>query len=264
MLILLSGDNEFERSRYANALADEFIKKHGNLGVQKFSFPDNTVMEVADYVRNFSFFNPIKLCIFHDFDSGVIVKSDFKNFLDLLDSVKKDESNVILISTTKFPIEFKSLLSEASISKEFSIPENKSLIEFIQKEAKRKNLIISDSDASSIIDAFGNDLNGMVNEIERLSLSREKIKKDEYSGYELFPVVSKLRYSRSLAEKMFYLEIIFSYLDADAGHAFNLLGAAAPKSVNAEDWYSSFADYDVAVKSGDLNYEEALLDFALK
>lgn len=264
MLILLSGDNEFERSRYANALIDEFVKKHGNLGVQKFSFSDNTIMEVADYVRNFSFFNPIKLCVFHDFDSSAVAKSDFKNFLDLLDSVKKDESNVVLISASKFPVELKNLLSEASINKEFSVPENKSLIEFVQKEAKRKNLIISDSDASSIIDAFGNDLNGMVNEVDRLSLSREKIKKDDYSGYELFPVVSKLRYSRNRAEKMFYLEVILSYLDADAGYAFNLLSAAAPKSVKPEDWYSSFADYDVAVKSGNLNYEEALLDFALK
>ncbi len=264
MLILLSGDNEFERSRYANALVDEFVKKHGNLGVQKFSFPENSLPEVVDFVRNFSFFSPIKLCSFQGFDSATLGKSDLKDFLTLLELVKKDERNVILISATKLPAEFNALLSEASITKEFSVPESRSLVDFIQKEARRRGLSLTDSDASSMIESFGNDLTGMVNEIDRLSFSHEKIQKDDYSGYELFSAISKLRYSKTRAEKMFYLEIIFSYLDADAGHAFNLLSATAPKSERAEDWYARFADYDVAVKSGNLNYEEVLLDFALK
>ncbi len=264
MLILLSGENGFERSRYANALLEEFIKKHGNLGIQKFSLPENNLSEIIDFVRNNSFFSPTKLCFLSDFNFSALLKQDTEDFLKLLNSVMTDEKNIILISSPVFLKEFISLFKEASIYKDFSIPQNQFLIEFIQKEAKKRRISLSKEDSFNLIDGFGSDIPGLVNEIERISLSGEKIKKDEFSGYELFPAVSKLRYARNRAEKMYYLEIVLNYLNADAGHAFNLLSAAAPKSVKAEDWYRLFADYDVLVKSGDLNYEEALLDFVLQ
>ena len=264
MLIFLSGENSYERSRYASALLEEYLKKHGSFGVRNFDFSKDTLPEFTEFIRDRSIFNPVKLAFINNFSFSLLNKSEEDTFLKTLESIKDNEEIVSLISSDSLPDDFEELAAASPINKRFSNPEGDDLRAFLKKEGKKRGLSLSDADCENIVASLGDDLWSLVNEVERLSLSGEKTGKDNYSGMDLFALVNNFRFGKTKAQKLLALEIIFSKLGADGAHTFNLLTSFAPKTMKPEEWFSLLSDYDVSVKSGEFGYEEALLDLALR
>lgn len=264
MIILLSGENSYERSRYANALLEEFLKKHGPLGVRKFDFSDNSVPEFVDFIRSRSMFNPVKLAFLGNPSFSFPQKAEEDLFQKTLESATESEEVVVLISADKIPDNLELLTAHASINKSFPSYDEAEICGFLKKEGKRRGLSLSDSDCDNIISGHGRDLRLLVNEVERLALSGEGSNKDDYAGMDLFTLINNLRFGRNKAQKLLALEIILSKLSVEGGHAFNLMTSFAPRTMRPEEWFSMLSDYDVMVKSGEISYEEALLDLALR
>lgn len=263
MLIFLSGENSYERSRYASALLEEFLKKHGSLGVRKFDFYEDTVPDFIEFIRSRSMFNPIKLAFLGNISISFPQKSEEESFQKAVESVKEDEETVVLISTEKIPELFEPLAAGSSINKKFPLYDEAELRGFLKKEGKRRGLLLSDADCDNLTYGYGRDLQSLINEIDRLSLSGESLDKDNYAGTDLFALVNNIRFGRNKAQKLLALELILSKLGVDSSHAFNLMTSFAPKTMSPEDWFKLLSDYDILVKSGKIGYEEALLDLAL-
>lgn len=265
MLIFLSGENSYERSRYASALLEEYLKKHGHLGVRNFDFFEDSLPEFIEFTRSRSIFNPVKLAFLNNLSFQSLKNNQEDGiFAKTLEAVKDNEEIVVLISSDNIPDSLSKLAAESPINKSFQNPEGGDLHSFLKKEGKKRGLSLSDADCANIVAGFGSDLRTLINELERLSLSGERTNKDNYSGMDLFSLVNNFRFGKNKAQKLLALEIIFSKIGADGAYVFNLLTSFAPKTMRQEEWFSLLSDYDVSVKSGVLGYEEALLDLALK
>jgi hypothetical protein len=102
----------------------------------------------------------------------------------------------------------------------------------------------------------------LVTEIQKLSFLGKpviEIKDLEDLGLEQIPDFWSLILgfkSRNLNQRLWALERIFGQ-NEPAGKIFNLLAYQLPEKIN------NFAEYDLMVKSGKLEYEEALVDLVV-
>ena len=75
----------------------------------------------------------------------------------------------------------------------------------------------------------------------------------------IFSTINQMRNSKNIASRLSLLEELLSRSE-DPAMIFNIM-AVSPFADKA--WKEKIADYDVAVKSGKLEYDEALLDMIL-
>ncbi|MDD5547877.1 MAG: hypothetical protein PHN74_03245, partial [Candidatus Pacebacteria bacterium] len=108
---------------------------------------------------------------------------------------------------------------------------------------------------------------GLITELDKLSLLGEKkitkeiVKKyfDDLPTLDVFDALNGIREARGVGARLAILEELFSR-SQDPGMIFNMMAASPYSTVKQK---IEFADYDVAVKSGKMDYEEVLLSVCL-
>jgi DNA polymerase III delta subunit len=109
---------------------------------------------------------------------------------------------------------------------------------------------------------------GLVTELEKLSLlDGKKITAEIVSGHvnavsgmNLYSALDSIRSGSDISERLRIFDELLDRND-DPAMLFNMI-AVAP--YEGKRWKELVADYDVSVKAGKMEYEEALLDIALK
>ncbi|MBI4994012.1 hypothetical protein HZC33_03645 [Candidatus Wolfebacteria bacterium] len=270
MLIFLYGPDSYRKRQKIKELVGDYQKKHPFLAVESFDLEEES--EVFSKLNNFfsslTLFENIKLAVAENILNAVKDnKRESKKIIKLFKDNLENKNFVSIICEDKNPIkEFSFLLEKPVLSQEFENLTGSQLEQFIKKEAKSRNLEIDDKMIVSMVKIFKGNIWGLINELDKLFLFGKKISVkdfDEIIDYkeqnaDFFRQVSNFAFSRSLPQKIVNLEVLLE--TEDPAKIFNFL---ASFSSNSLDLTRKFADYDVSIKSGKMDYEEALVEMAL-
>ena len=194
---------------------------------------------------------------------------DTKEWIKTLKSYSDSKDTFILISEEKYPKKaFLFFTQKPIISQEFEKLEGAKLDVFLKKELKKHNLSFS-PDAWKFFMRF-------VSESDAAWLGIKTIEKAELAGFKqpislgdielliswfsrdkVYALTRQLASPLDWKKKLGILERAF-FQKEDPAYIFNSLVYSARGKRLIE-----LADYDISIKSGGLEYEEALLDFVL-
>lgn len=258
MVIFLYGEDSYRRLQKQKEILEAYHKKYGNLSYDKFDLiEDNDTYRFKEFVTNRSMFDKVKLAVI----DNVFKTSDKKIIKVILKESLESKDVLLLINSDKKPAaEFKFLMEDPIQSQEFPLLEGLKLNSFINKESLNRGFKLSTETLNSLKDFFKNDTWGIITELDKIALAKDKeFKNEDYSDRNYFELIGVLRNKKNIPQSLIALEIMLSEHHDDAARIFNSLSYYLRDRESAE----LFANYDVGVKSGKFDYEEALLDFVI-
>src|SRR3989338_4610882 len=259
MIVFIYGPNSYLRWRKLREILSVYGEKMSGQSPKEFDFSEGAektlTEELVSYLRSPSIFAEKKfVLVINPFEEG-----DKKTLKKAFQEVVGDKSQiVVIVSEEDVPKSFDFLLEKPTVFQSFpEIKKGKELDAFIQKEALTRGVKLNKDDIYHLSEGFGTDLWGIATELDSLELSGGKI--EEFVSHDFFKTLSGLKYSNSQKDKLVALEVLLTSRGDEAAKVFNILSAGLndPKKLNA------LADYDLMIKTGKLDYEEALLDFAI-
>lgn len=268
MIIFLYGPDAYRRQEKLKEIVGDYKKKHSSFSIGHFDLDEaDDFNRLIDFSKANSLFDAFKFGIIRNGDG--LGKAEQKEFIKFLKEQVEKKESVLAVLFDKKPVkDLGFLLKKPVIFQEFEDLTADQLGLFIQKEAQRLSLKLDASCVSLLMQAFHGDSWGLVTELEKLSLLDEKkISSDTiaehintFSEMNLFSALNSMRSSGDVSER---LRIFDELLDRneDPAMLFNMI-AVAP--YEGKRWKEMVADYDASVKAGKLEYEEVLLDIALK
>jgi len=267
MLIFLYGPDDYRRQKRKRFYITEFQKKYSKLSVERFDMAAQsreeyvgTCARLEEFIRGQSLFAAHKMAV---------VENAFLNFEPEFNAIlrraaKYDSDIVILLSEQELPkgTEWNFLLNLPVIHERFERLSGAKFEAFISKEAKELNVELAPRAISFLADAYEGDTWSLVTELQKLSSLRKQridVQDLEDAGVEVAPEFFELLYglqSGSVRSRLAALQKLFAAGEPPA-KIFHVLAYQVPKNLPL------FAEYDFKVKSGKLDYEEALLDLAI-
>ncbi|MDO8467013.1 MAG: hypothetical protein Q7S83_02620 [bacterium] len=249
MLIYLYGPDAYRRQQKLKEITEKFTDKHGNSGLERFDLSmKGEVERLKDFSTTQSLFDSSKFGIVYEADEAE--PKEVNNLLKIADGSKT--ISLAVVADKALPKTFKILSGAEVISQEFDNLESAQVSAFAKAEAQRRDFKLSDSLLQGLIWKYAKDTWGLVNEIERLALggNPETVLREQ----DFFSAISQLEYGKTASVKLPILERLMH--SEDLPKIFNILAAMARNK-------NKMADYDLAIKSGKLEYEEVLTDLAL-
>ena len=267
MIIFLYGSDSYRRQKNLKEITNQFVQKNHFSSLEQFDFDvdDNTeeTAKLKEFLAHQSMFSAKKMAVLKNTDNlqPEIIQEILKNYFQSADVV-------LVISAQKLSSGFKKFIKEPTIVQEFAALDEEKFIFFIKRETQKRNLNLTPSAIQILVEIFQSDTWSLITELDKLSLLNIQKPIDagkiiEISGYiqnyNFFTLTNTLIYSKQTAQKLPALERLFSQ-NEEIQKVFNFL---AKQSYRFPQLLQKFADYDVAIKSGKMDYEEALLDLAL-
>ena len=256
MLITLYGPDSYRRIKKVNEIVGEYRKKYTGLSYERIDVSlDDSLEKLRNFVSTRAMFDKAKLLVI---DNPLEAK-DQKKLREVLKSNAKDkETTIVINSTQKPPATYKFAYEAPSTSQEFPALKGEKIGAFVTQISKEYGVNIDAKTKSIIVDIFGSDTWGIATEINRLSLEQSGIVESRIKT-DYFQLINTVKRGYSAKDRIVALELILSERKDDPARVFNSL---AYRLLNEKE-ANRFADYDIAVKSGKLEYEEVLLDLAL-
>lgn len=257
MLVTLFGADSYNRLARLNELTAAYLKKHGNLAHERFSLSEEDGFDsFREFMGSQSIFDTKKLVILDEpfeYSKTKELKETLKRYIDSKDQI------IIINSTKKYPPPYKFLTESPSKVEEFKAPEGKDLVSFIRSEAKNRGIELSAGQIEAIANTFGKDTWRISTELDQFELLKS-VSTDSYQPeIAYFGVLNQLKGGYSPKDRLPALEKILTVRRDDAARVFNSLAYR----LRSADEAKMYADYDLAVKAGRLEYEEVLLAVAL-
>lgn len=267
MVIYLYGPDSYRRQKKLQALLSEYKKKYPNLDLFSVDLEDEPKdwEKVRDFLNQPSMFVDSKVAVVKN--PGEAKEKEWTKTVKLF---LKEEKTFLIFSEEKKPLkDFHFLLEPPARVQEFGILEGRPLEVFVREEAKARGIEFAPDALRFFLEFLGSEEERSwvtIAELDKLSLlgnkkpfSREELEAHvNYSlKFEVFRVTREMLSTRNWKERIALLERLFLQREAGA-YIFNSLayGAYGNELI-------ALADYDVAVKSGKMEYEEALLRFTL-
>jgi len=256
MLITLYGPDSYRRIQKLNKITNAYKEKYTGFSYDRFDMEIDTEFDrFKNFVGSQSMFDKVKLAII----DNILESPQKKDIKTLLKAQEEDKNITIIINESKKPpAMFKFLLEKQNQTQEFPALKNGAVKDFIQKKAEENRLQIDMSVISFLIDTYGGNTWGITTELESMALATNKVVNTKRST-DFFQLINTLKGGYNAKQRLFALESLISDRGDDSAKIFNMI-ATRPRS--AQD-AKKFADYDIAVKSGKLEYEEVLLSLAL-
>jgi hypothetical protein len=285
MIIFLYGEDDYRREQKKRESIAEFQKKHSGLGVGYFDLADETGgTEFQNFIKNQSIFEPVKLAVLENVFSASHGENSNAELIAELKSLTDKQNTTVLISEKEKPTKaFKFLLNKPILAQEFDYLSGAEWRKFIAKEAGRLAVKFSDSALYFLAEVYKNDTWRLVTELQKVSFldkpatveasadakaladksaGKPIIEKSDLEKLELeltpnfWDLLSGLR-RPVLRERLAALTKLFA-MNEPAGKIFNIAAYSWPEKLPA------MAGYDLAVKSGKMDYEEVLLDLVIR
>lgn len=256
MIIFLYGPDSYRRAYKEREIIDAYHSKHGSLSSAWFDLGEKNGLDgLKEFLANSSMFEPDKLAVIEQpFKAAAGELQDaLKPYLD-----NGTKTTILIVSESKAPAKLSFLISKPSRSQEFGLLSGKELENFILKEAEDRGVKLKTGVVGELAQGFGGDTWSIVTELDKLVLMKKQVVEAKAlpNYYEL---INGLKYGRDIRSRVVALELILSERKDDAARVFNSIAYKLKSAREAV----LLADYDVAVKSGKLDYEEVLLDLAL-
>lgn len=250
MLIFLYGPDAYRRALKAREIIQAFQKKYSSLAVERFHMDeDDSMARLKAFTANQSLFDKAKLAAIKSPEEAP------KEFPAFLKTFAEDRALTMLISADKkLAKEFEFLTGKPSLSEEFPKPEPSALASFIKKEAARQGAKISVELLEALATTFQSDTWGIATEIQKIALGGAFDGRGTEPAF--FPLLQTLKGGRSLGQKLSALTALIE--EEEPAAIFNILASLADPALKIK-----MADCDALVKSGKIEYEEALLDLVI-
>ena len=265
MIIFLYGPDAYRRQQKLKEILTAYRQKHSNLNSEIFDLADeNEFLHFKTFLSSQSLFENFKLAVV----SGLYETKSRKDLIKLVKGFLENKQTTIIISETEAPPkDFIFLIEEPAQFQEFRELKKDYFRVFLKREADSRGLKFSAKAEISLSEAYEPNSWALVNELDKIVLaglsqpieiSALKQVSDLETKEKVFDLTKELTAGHSrLKEKITSLEKLFLQKEA-APRVFNLLAAVAPPVLAAK-----LADLDVSIKSGGLDYEEALLDLVI-
>jgi DNA polymerase III delta subunit len=258
MLIFLYGPDDYRRLQKKRDVIAEFRKKRSDLGLGVFDMTAKDWRDGFDeFSRSQSLFESAKLAVLEN-----AFEMEAKPLAAFLKPFADDKSITLLLSEREKPVKALGLLLEKpTIAQKFENLEGADLIAFIATEVKKNGAKIMPSAAQFLATVYAGNSWGLATELQKLSAFRSTIERKDLDEFDLeaapnyWMLLNGLK-SYDARTRLSTLEKLLAMNDP-AAKIFNIL-ASQWKEKTAE-----MAEFDFAVKSGKLEYEEALLDAVL-
>jgi DNA polymerase III delta subunit len=258
MIIFLHGPDDYRRTQKKRELAAEFSKKRSAQGIGVFDLAEESgLVNLAEFLENQSLFEPAKFALLvnaFEVDAEALAKT-IRPFLDrpmvtVLISEREKPAKALAFITKKPAIvqEFKNLPADL-------------FARFALEEAKKNGLALDAPAARHLAAAYEGDSWGLATEMQKLSSLKQKMGNRDLDEFDFeiapayWPLLMGVR-SPDLRNRLAALETLLAQGDPPP-KIFNIL---------ASQWREKtreMAEYDFAVKSGKLEYDDALLALVL-
>lgn len=243
MIVHLFGPDAYRRQARLRELIAAHEARYSRFSVAHFDVSENEAAEkFAAFLRNASLFDEAKFAVVH-------AENELpETMIGLIESLAADADRTAAVVATD---RIKDLPRQAACE-EFPALQGEDRIAFIRAEAKKRGFTPSPA-TIGILAALPFDSWGISTELDALALGGSVAAGPREP--EFFPLVQSLRHAAApvrLSALAYLLE------REEPAKVFNILAALLDQAGKRR-----MADYDVAVKSGKLEYEEALLDYVL-
>ncbi len=259
MLLYLYGPDSYRRDVKLRELISRYEKKNGKVLREVFLFNDDLdAEELKTEVARFSEFLTAQSLF--PLAKVVEIGSLAETTKDLLAILKREaeseaEDLLLIVSVPKkLPKPLAFLEKNPKRVYEFENLTAGELLNFLKAEAARREFVVSAEALRGLVLEYESDSWGAVRELERMALGG--ILETSFKTPDFFPLVQAVKSTLPLAARLKALTILLEREEPAA--VFNIIASMA---FSAEK--EKMADYDVAIKSGKLDYPEALLDFVL-
>jgi DNA polymerase III delta subunit len=258
MIIFLYGPDDYRRAQKKRDLVAEFLAKRSAQGIGVFDLAEeNGFADLAEFLENQSLFEPRKFALLENaFESDVgALANAIRLFLG-------SETVTVLISEREKPVKALAfIMKKPAIVQEFKNLAPDLFARFALEEAKRNGLTLEAPAARHLAAAFAGDSWGLATEIQKLSALKSKMGDRDLDIFDFeiapayWPLLMGVR-SFDLRNRLMALGTLLESGDPPP-KIFNIL---------ASQWREKtreMAEYDFAVKSGKLEYDDALLALVL-
>lgn len=248
-----------------NAIIDEYRRKQSGFSIGYFNPENGNDLErLREFVFQRLIFDNKRLAVVkgnpEEETSGELKK--------ILAACADSSDLTILISWDKKPLKrFEPVLKKAFLIEEFQNYGDEKFAFFVKKEAARRGIVLSGAAVDFLANFFSGDNWGLISELDKLSfLNKKELDVEDLKtagnynqSPNIFGYINAVSGNYSVKQKMIILEKLFVSSEEPA-KIFNILAGLDRLS---DKLIRRLADYDIAVKSGKLDYEEILLDLAL-
>lgn len=248
MILYLYGPDSYRRQEKLKEILAKYQEKHSGLTMERFILEaEEDLLRLKEFLSEQSLFGGSKLVI-------VYCNEEPKELADFLKTIVNGNSalNLVLLADKHLGKGFNFLLKKPVLSQEFDQLRGASLAAFVRKEAAERGLKIPAETINDLIRGTA-DTWTIVNELDKLALGGKLESGPAYPNF--FSLLQRLK--SGLAKTA--LPALSQLLDHDDPAAvFNILASQADRDLKIK-----MADYDAAIKSGKMGYEEALLDLVI-
>jgi DNA polymerase III delta subunit len=269
MLIFLYGPDDYRRSQKKRELIAEFTKKRSELGLRHFDFLVTGARDEFDeFARTESLFVPARLAVLEnafELEPSALAKI-LKPFVAGDKKNTSPSGLTILLSERDKPVKALAfLLEKPTIAQKFEVLAGAEWISFIGAEAKKIGLRLALPAAQFLATVYQGNSWALATELAKLAVWKPTIERRDLDAFDLevapnyWGLLNGMK-SFDMRIRLATLEQLFALSDPPA-KIFNILAAQAGQK--GTEALQKFAEFDFAVKSGKLEYEETLVDLAL-
>jgi DNA polymerase III delta subunit len=260
MILTLTGADDYRREKRKRHLIEEFKKKYSANGIERFSAATKDGRDkFHEAVFSPSLFSAKRLAVLDDvFEAD---EKDKRFIADLKQAIKDETLWVFISERDKVLVAWKFLTQKPITHEDFPFLAGEEWRQFVAHEAKARNLSLQAEALRLLVTVYEGDTWRLVTELDRLASKGGVIRAEDIdaldaeSSINLWGILTQLR-GPSLPKRIQALEKIFRSQEP-AAKIFNIMAAQAGTMTK------QFAQWDVMIKSGKLEYEEVLLEYVL-
>jgi hypothetical protein len=246
------GSDTYRRNRAVLKLIHQYQEKYPDGAVGFFDCAeDGALANLSSFAANRGLFAKTSLALVYNPGDGE------KPLIKFLKSIAEEPSvTVVVVADKKLPKDF-SFLYEKTVGptgNDFEPLTGLDFLKFLKADTLDRGLQVSDAQLKAIGEAYEGDLWGAVTEVARVAFGgavTERARQFDFIG-----LIRTMTGGSRTDQKLKALALLLEY--DDAAKVFNMAAAFAGGAGKVR-----MADYDIAIKSGKLEYAEALLDYAL-
>jgi len=268
MIIFLYGPDSYRRREKLKEYIERYKAKYNALSLNNFYLDQEVDWgKLKDFSKSQSLFESSRLGVVSGI--GNLEGADQKELINILKENLEYKDLTLIINEGKKPTkDFNFLLKNPVIFWEFENLIGAELQKFLQQEIGKRNLNVDKEGQNLLVQVYAGDVWGLLTELDKLSFLDERIitaavlerHVNIALPVDIFSLINQIRNSGQIGVRLSLLEELFSR-SQDPAMIFNIM-AVSPYSDFS--WKQRMADYDSAVKSGKLEYQEVILSLVLE
>ncbi len=251
MIVYLYGADSYRRRQKLNWYLNKFREKHSGLTIGQFNLSEkDDLSKLRDFSTSQSLFVKAKLGVLDN-----VSEYDGKELIPILKSILETKEITLIISEEKkLTKDYDFLLKQSFAVEAFEEPTAAEVLSFIKKEATNRKLTLDRDVADNLLAIHGVNLWGIVTDLDKLALGGKL--EEHFERGNFFDLLMRVKRVGEAKYRLPALEALLNF--EDPAKVFNMIASQADVIQKRQ-----MADYDSAIKSGKLDYEEALTDLAL-